>query len=48
MVALGKAARQPAVIERDVRQIDLAPSLAAMLGVSCNQAAGGMLSEFPV
>ena len=48
MMVLGQAARQPDVIEREVRQIDLAPSLAALLGVTCHQASGARLSEFAV
>jgi hypothetical protein len=48
MMVLGRAARVPAVIERPVRQIDVAPSLAALLGVSCHQAEGRLLPEFTV
>jgi hypothetical protein len=48
MMVLGQAARKPAVIERPVRQIDVAPSLAELLGVSCRQALGSRLSEFTV
>src|ERR1035441_3002501 len=48
MIVLGKAAREPAVIEREIRQIDLAPSLGALLGVHCGEAAGARLREFAV
>ena len=48
MMVLGQAARQPAVIDRPVRQIDLAPSLGALLRVTCHQSAGTRLSEFAV
>jgi hypothetical protein len=48
MMVLGKAAREPAVIEREIRQIDLAPSLGALLGVHCGEAAGARLREFAV
>jgi len=43
---LGAAVRKPAVVEREVRQIDLAPSLGALLGVECTRAAGRVLTEF--
>ena len=46
MMVLGEAARQPAVIEREVRQIDLAPSLGEWLGIHCGDAAGTRLKEF--
>ena len=48
MMVLGQAARVPAVIERPVRQIDVAPSLGALLGVTCRQAEGKLLAEFKV
>ncbi len=46
MMVLGEAVRQPAWIERVVRQIDLAPSLGVLLGLECEQAAGRRLDEF--
>jgi hypothetical protein len=48
MMVLGKAVSKPAVIERPVRQISMAPSLAALLGVSCRYADGSLLDEFKV
>jgi hypothetical protein len=48
MMVLGQAARRPAVIDRPVRQIDVAPTLGALLGVTCHQSAGSRLDEFMV
>ncbi len=48
MMALGRAVAQPAVIERPVRQISVAPTLAGLLGVSCRQSAIGPLAEFRI
>jgi hypothetical protein len=48
MMVLGPPARKPAYIEKLVRQVDVAPSLGAFLGVECTQSAGGMLPEFRV
>ncbi len=48
MMVLGQAVRQPAWIERGIRQIDLAPSLGAVLGLECEQATGRPLDEFAV
>jgi len=48
MMVLGRGARRPAVIERPVRQIDVAPTLGALLGVSCRQSVGSHLDEFTV
>ena len=45
MMVLGRAVRKPAVIERLVRHIDLAPSLGARLGVRCAKATGEPLPE---
>jgi hypothetical protein len=45
-VVLGKAVPKPMVIDRVVRQIDIAPSIASWMGFECDQAAGGVLPEF--
>lgn len=45
MLVLGRAVHKPALIERDIRHIDLAPSLGARLGVRCAQAAGVPVPE---
>jgi hypothetical protein len=46
MLVLGKAAGTPRVVERVVRHIDLAPSIAAWMGFECEGAAGSRLPEF--
>jgi hypothetical protein len=46
MMAVGAAVERPLVVERMVRQIDVAPSLAGLFGVSCGGAAGRRLDEF--
>ena len=43
---LGAAVRKPAIVEREVRQIDFAPSLGAYLDINCEHAAGSVLKEF--
>jgi hypothetical protein len=48
MMVLGRAVRQPAIVEHPVRQIDVAPSLGALLGVTCRQATGSPLGELAV
>ncbi len=48
MMVLGQAVRKPGRMEREVRQIDLAPTLGTILGVECRQAEGRVLPEFAV
>ena len=48
MMVLGQAVRKPMVIDRPVRQIDVAPTLGSLLGVTCRHAAGSPLGEFAV
>jgi hypothetical protein len=48
MMVLGQAVRKPAVVERVIRHIDVAPSLGALLGVACNEAMGRQLAEFAI
>jgi len=48
MMVVGQAARRPGMIDRSVRQIDVAPTLGVLLGVTCHQSAGSLLSEFTV
>ena len=45
-MVLGAAVHHPAVVERETRQIDLAPSLGAFLGINCGRASGQVLPEF--
>jgi len=46
MMVLGAAVREPRAEERVIRQIDLAPTLGALLGVDCKQSTGRRLDEF--
>ncbi len=48
MMVLGKAVREPRAEERVIRQIDLAPTLGALLGVDCRRSGGRRLDEFAV
>ena len=45
-MVLGPAAGKPQVVERVVRQIDMAPSIASWMGFECDQVAGARLPEF--
>jgi hypothetical protein len=45
-MVLGPAAGEPQIVERVVRQIDIAPSIASWMGFECNKAAGARLPEF--
>jgi hypothetical protein len=45
-MVLGAAVRKPAIIQREIRQIDFAPSLGAFLDVNCSRANGRVLTEF--
>jgi hypothetical protein len=45
-MVLGPAAGKPLVVERAVRQIDIAPSIASWMGFECTKAAGTRLPEF--
>ena len=47
-MVLGPAAGQPQVVERVVRQIDIAPSIASWMGFEFTKAAGARLPEFHV
>jgi hypothetical protein len=47
-MVLGPAAAKPQVVERTVRQIDMAPSIASWMGFECGKAAGARLPEFHV
>jgi hypothetical protein len=48
MMVLGHAVRKPAIVERPVRQISVAPSLGALLGVNCRQSTAERLEELKV
>lgn len=45
-MVLGAAVRKPVIIEREIRQIDIVPSLGALLDVNCHQSTGRVLREF--
>jgi len=45
MMVLGRAVSKPAVVERMVRHIDVAPSLGARFGVRCTRSTGELLPE---
>jgi hypothetical protein len=47
-MVLGAAAGGPKVVEREIRQIDLTPSLAAWMGVDCGRLPGVVLPEIHV
>ncbi len=47
-MVLGPAAGKPQIVERVVRQIDIAPSITPWMGFECEQAAGSRLPEFHV
>jgi len=47
-MALGPAAGKALVVEREIRQIDMAPSIASWMGFECGKAAGKRLAEFHV
>lgn len=46
MMVLGAAVKEPRVEERVIRQIDLAPSVGALLEVECTKSDGRRLDEF--
>ena len=45
-MVLGPAVRKPEVVERVIRQVDMAPSIASWMGFECARAAGRVLPEF--
>lgn len=45
-MVLGPAVKKPQVIERTVRQVDMAPSIADWMGFQCERGAGAVLPEF--
>jgi hypothetical protein len=48
MMVLGPAVGKPAVVEKPVRHVDVAPSLGALLGVKCSESIGEVLPGFRV
>ncbi len=47
-MVLGPAAKKPQVVERVIRQIDMAPSIARWMGIEAEKAAGSLLPELNV
>jgi hypothetical protein len=47
-MVLGPAVKKPQVIERAIRQVDMAPSIGSWLGVECERSQGKMLPELSV
>ena len=45
-MVLGPAAKKPQIVERTVRQVDMAPSIATWMGLECERATGSVLPEF--
>lgn len=45
-MVLGPAVKKPAVVERVVRQIDMAPTIASWMGFECAKSKGERLGEF--
>lgn len=45
-MVLGKAAGSPQVVERVVKQIDMAPTVASWMGFECDKAGGRILPDF--
>jgi len=45
-MVLGQAVRKPQIVERLVRQVDMAPSAGAWLGLECEKSVGSVLPEF--
>ncbi len=45
-MVLGAGVKKPMVVERPMRQIDMAPSIASWMGFECEKAAGSVLPEF--
>jgi hypothetical protein len=47
-MVLGPAAKKPQVVDRVIRQIDMAPSVARWMGIEAEKAAGSLLPELNV
>jgi hypothetical protein len=45
-MVLGQGVKKPEVVERVVRQVDMAPSIASWMGFECEKPAGSVLPEF--
>jgi hypothetical protein len=47
-MVLGPAAKKPQVVEREIRQIDMAPSIGRWLGLEVEKSAGSLIPELNV
>jgi hypothetical protein len=47
-MVLGAAVRKPQVIEREIRQVDMAPSIGSWMGLECDRSVGRLLPEIAV
>lgn len=45
---LGAAVRKPEVVEREIRQVDMAPSIGSWMGLECDRSVGRLLPEIAV
>jgi hypothetical protein len=45
-MVLGPAVEKPQVVEKVIRQVDMAPSMASWMGFECEKAAGSVLPDF--
>jgi hypothetical protein len=45
-MVLGKGVEKPQIVERAIRQVDMAPSIASWMGLECERAMGRVLPEF--
>ena len=47
-MVLGAAVRKPEVVERAIRQVDMAPSIGTWMGLECDRSVGRLLPEIAV
>jgi hypothetical protein len=47
-MVLGAAVRKPQVIEREIRQVDMAPSIGSWMGLECDRSVGRLLGEIAI
>jgi hypothetical protein len=45
-MVLGAGVKKPQVVERTIRQVDMAPTIGTRLGLECERAVGRPLPEF--
>jgi hypothetical protein len=47
-MVLGAAVHKPQVIEREIRQVDMAPSIGSWMGLECDRSVGRLLGEIAI